>query len=429
MRPAIAVTLLMISPLLSLVCSTLTYALRDISKVRLAEALGRRGKDDFYEPMIAHAGDASFLTGTARLLLNFLVLLSLIDLSRHLRGTAEADWLEYLIAVGLATAILVVMSLALPRAIAVQAGEEVIALLVVPLDAVRRVFAPATKLLHAADDLVRRARPVQRSADDHESIAHEEILDAVSEGERSGAVDDRQRELIESVMEFRNLHVDEIMTPRQEIVALPITTTFDEVIETFERSGLSRVPVYEASIDRIAGVVYARDLLRFIRPEDDVTEPKLRALLRAPLYVPRTTSADDLLSDFKLQKVHIAIVLDEFGGTAGLVTIEDVVEQLVGEISDEHEPAEPTMYRRVSDDVADCDARIEIGDLNRLLGVELPEDDDDYETLAGFVTKSLQRIPASGESFEANGARFTVTEAEPSRVLRVRVEVLAKQSA
>ena len=374
---------------------------------------------------IEFATDLSFLTGTARLLFNFLVLLALIDLCRNLRGTAEPDWVEYAIAAAISMAITIVMSLALPRAIAAQSGEDVISWFVVPLDVTRRIFAPVTQLLYASERLVSRARPDQRTADEHETLAHEEILDAVSEGERSGAVDDRQRELIESVIEFRNLTVDEIMTPRQEIVAMPLSTSFDDMVAKFEASGLSRVPVYESNVDHISGVLYARDLLRFLRPDDAVIEPKLRELLRAPLFVPRTKSADDLLQDFKLTKVHIAIVLDEYGGTAGLVTIEDVVEQLVGEISDEHEPAEPTMFDRVSDDVAECDARIEIADLNRLFGVELPEDED-YETLAGFVTQTLEKIPTSGATFESHGARFTVVDALPTRVTRVRIELLAR---
>ena len=418
----LAVTILMLAPLLSLLFSTLTYALRDISKLRLAEALGRRNRDAYYEPTIDHATDLSFLTGTARLFCNFLVLLAMIDLCRNLRGTQEPDWVEYGAAAVGAMAVTIVMSLALPRAIAAQSGEDVIGWFVVPLDAMRRTFASPTKLLHAAERLVIRARPNVRTADEHETLAHEEILDAVSEGERSGAVDDRQRELIESVIEFRNLTVDEIMTPRQEIVALPIGTSFDEIVTKFEASGLSRVPVYETSVDHISGVLYARDLLRFLRPDDAVNEEKLRALLRAPLFVPRTKSADDLLQDFKLTKVHIAIVLDEYGGTAGLVTIEDVVEQLVGEISDEHEPSEPSMFDRVSDDAAECDARIAIADLNRLLGIALPEDED-YETLAGFVTKTLEKIPTSGAAFESHGARFIVVDALPTRVTRVRIEL------
>lgn len=428
MRSMIAVAVLLIAPLLSLLFSTLTYALRDMSRVRLAEELGRRGRDRYYDSLTRDAHDLSFLTGTARLFCNFLVLLALIDLSRNLRGTAEADWVEYLVAAMLSTMITVVMSLALPRAIAAQAGEEAIAFFAPPLDAFRRAFATATKLLHAADNVVKRARPEKRTEEEHETLVQEEILDAVTEGARLGAVDDRQRRLIESVMEFRNLTVDEIMTPRQTMVALPMTTTFDEVIDTFERSGHSRVPVYETSIDKIEGVIYARDMLRYLRREQATSEPALRAMLRAPLFVPRTKPVDDLLQDFRLEKVHIAIVLDEYGGTAGLLTIEDVMEQLVGEISDEHEPTGPSPFERIAENIVECDASIEIFDLNRLLGTTIPEDED-YETLGGFVTRTLERIPPAGTAFEALGAKFTVLEAKPTRVVRVRVELHAQPAS
>lgn len=426
MRMTLAVAVLMLAPLLSLLFSTLTYALRDLSKVRLAEALGRRGRDAYYDAIVRDAADLSFLTGTARLFCNFLLLLALIDLSRKLRGSSEPDWVEYLTATVISTAILVVMSLAMPRALALQYGEETIAFFAGPLDLFRRMFASATKLLHASDNLVRRARPTTRTDAESETLVQEEILDAVSEGARLGAVDDRQRRLIERVIEFRHLTVDEIMTPRQDVVALPITASFEELVGRFEASGHSRVPIYEQSVDHIAGVIYARDLLRYLRPDEQVDAPKLRAMMRQPLYVPRTKPVDDLLQDFKLEKIHIAIVLDEYGGTAGLLTIEDVMEQLVGEISDEHEPTEPTMFHRAGADAAECDARIYVADLNRLLGTSLPEDDADFETLGGFVTKTLQQIPTAGTTFDAHGARFTVLAAIPARVQRVRVELVAK---
>jgi CBS domain containing-hemolysin-like protein len=146
-------------------------------------------------------------------------------------------------------------------------------------------------------------------------------------------------------------------------------------------------------------------------------------MLRQPLYVPSSKLLSDLLKDFRLQKVHIAIVQDEFQQTAGLVTIEDLLEQLVGPISDEHEPLSPVMFQRLDDHSAVVDAGLDIPELNRLLGLSLPEEED-YETLGGFVTAKLARIPETGEQFESDGARFTIVESEPRRVLRVRIDVL-----
>jgi len=144
--------------------------------------------------------------------------------------------------------------------------------------------------------------------------------------------------------------------------------------------------------------------------------------MRPPFFVPETKPLRDLLKDFRLQKVHIAIVSDEYGGTAGLVTIEDIFEELVGEISDEHEPAEPAMLVRIDDNTSDADARIYIDELNRVLGLNLPEDAG-YDTLGGFISTTLGRIPSTGESFEHGSARYTVLDAEPQKVNRVKIEL------
>ena len=426
MKLTIALLILFIAPLATLLLTTLTYALRDMSRVRLADALGKRGRDELYEPTLEHALDLSFITGAARLLCNTLVLISMIDLCRHMRWPAEPDWVEYLVAGLGATALLCVVSLALPRAIANHAGEDVIARFSGPLHFTRRFLSPITQLAHAAERLVLRARPNLATAQQAETLAEEEILDAVTEGETAGIVDPRQRELLESVIEFRNVTVDEVMTLRAQIAGLPITATLQEVLNKIEETGHSRIPIYEDSLDNIAGVLYARDLLKHLG--DLQKHFDLRSMLRPPLYVPATKLLRDLLQEFRLQKVHIAIVSDEYGGTAGLLTIEDVIEQLVGDISDEHEPSEPHMYRRIDDDRAECDAGIEIDDLNRVLGLHLPEGED-YSTLGGFITMRLGRIPAAGAMLEAEGARFTVLEATPVKVLRVRVELMARSNA
>ncbi len=421
MRSFLAVATLILMPLLTLLASALTYTLRDLSKVRLAEELGKHKKDQWYEPTIEHATDLSFITGAVRMFCNLLVLLALIDLFRNLRGENSPDWLEYLLSVLVASIILVIVSLALPRAIATHAGEELLSRFIVPLHGVRTIFSPVTALMHFSERLVLRTRPNVRNSIQTESLVEEEILEAVSDGEDAGVVDDRQRALIERVMEFRSATVDDVMTTRKDIVALPLTAPLGDVLARIEQSGHSRVPIFNGSIDKIVGVLYARDLLKHL--DTLQTDFNLRSMLRLPLYVPRTKPLRDLLQDFRLQKIHIAIVLDEYGGTAGLITIEDVIEQLVGEISDEHEPLEPTMFKRIDDNRAEVDAKIQIDDLNRLLGIELPEGDD-YETLSGFVTKTLDRIPSVGAMFESNGARFTILESEPSRVVRVRVEIL-----
>jgi magnesium and cobalt transporter len=154
----------------------------------------------------------------------------------------------------------------------------------------------------------------------------------------------------------------------------------------------------------------------------------MRAAMRPPLYVPVTKPLRDLLSDFRLQKIHIAIVTDEYGGTAGLVTIEDVLEELVGEIADEHEPGEPAMLKRISDTVAEADARIRLEELNRIMGLNLPEDAG-FDTLGGYLSTTLGKIPPTGCVATLAGAKFTVLDAEPQRINRVKVEFIPQPAA
>jgi magnesium and cobalt transporter len=227
--------------------------------------------------------------------------------------------------------------------------------------------------------------------------------------------------MIESVIEFRDTTAGQIMSARPEIVGLELSAPLAEVKRVLEESGHSRVPVYAGTLDHIVGVLYARDLLRHVGQPPEQFD--LRSALRPPLYVPETKPLRDLLGEFRAKKVHIAIVLDEYGGTAGLITIEDVLEELVGDISDEHEPLEPAMFRRLSENLAEADARMYIDELNRLMSLNLPEDAG-YDTLGGFVSTTLGKIPAKDTSFEADGARFTVLEAEPQKVTRVRVELI-----
>jgi putative hemolysin len=234
-------------------------------------------------------------------------------------------------------------------------------------------------------------------------------------------VDEQEREMIESVIEFNDTQVGQIMTARPEIIGLEINASLKKVMQVIEQSGHSRIPVYDGTLDHIAGILYARDLLKFIGQSTHSFD--IRAAMRPAYYVPETKPLRDLLQDFRLQKVHMAIVLDEYGGTAGLVTIEDLLEELVGEISDEHEPLEPAMFTRADESTIEADARIYVDELNRLSGLNLPEEAG-YETLGGFVSNTLGRIPEPGTKFEHGGARYTILDAEPHKVNRVRIELL-----
>jgi CBS domain containing-hemolysin-like protein len=210
------------------------------------------------------------------------------------------------------------------------------------------------------------------------------------------------------------------MIPRIDIAAMPATATFDEAISTFVEEGHSRVPVYEESVDEIVGILYAKDLLPFLRSASG-PRPELRTLLRTPVYIPESMTVDDLLHEFQRRKVHIAIVLDEYGGTAGLVTIEDLLEEIVGEIQDEYDTEEP-MVVRLSDEEARVDGRASIDELSELFDTNIVfEDEEEYDTVGGLIYHRIGGIPSPGDRVEVDGLTLTVESTDGRRVGKVLV--------
>lgn len=378
---------IVLATLATFVFSSLTYSLRDFSRSRLENYLREADLERYLAYTLDHASDLIFMTAVLRLFANLLILL----LFQHIFANTQPLWLHYTASLACAAVVALLFSVAIPHAVADYAGERMIALCVRPLHMLRVIFIPIIKISHWIDRIVRRASGSNDQTESEE--IEQEIIAVVEEGEKEGVVDEVEREMIESVIEFHDTTVVQIMTARPEIVGLDIKSSLQEVMRVVEESGHSRIPVYEGSLDHIVGILYARDLLKFVgRPPEQFD---IRAAMRPAFYVPETKPLNDLLRDFRLQKVHMAIVLDEYGGTAGLVTIEDLLEEVVGDISDEHEPIEPAMFRRIDENTADVDARIYIDELNRLMGLNLPEDEG-YNTLGGFISTTLGQIPTPG---------------------------------
>ena len=201
----------------------------------------------------------------------------------------------------------------------------------------------------------------------------------MEQGSEQGVIEAEEEQMIHAVIELGDRRVHEVMVPRVGIAALPTTATFDEAIATIVEEGHSRVPVYQETVDEVVGIVYAKDLLPYLR-EGAGPRPELRSILRTPLFVPESMSIDDLLHEFQRRKVHIAVVLDEYGGTAGIVTIEDLLEEIVGEIQDEYDVEEP-MVERLSSDEFRVDGRAAVDELGDLFDLDLElEDEDEYES-------------------------------------------------
>ena len=416
---ALAVLWILVASGLSLVFSSLTFALRDFSRPKLAEKLKALDNSAWFEPTVEQSGELTFVTAIGRLFANLFVFIGMLHLCRVCG--VENEWVRYGVAVVVTSVLTLFVSVAIPHAVADHLAESLIANCVKFLHWMLIALLPATSVMRGVNSLISRLVADTSQPEQLEADLEKEILSVVEEGEKEGVVDEQEREMITSVIEFADTTVGQAMTPRPEIIGLPCTARLEQVKSVFAESGHSRLPVYDGSLDKIVGVLYARDLIRHLGAPPEQFDT--RANMRSAVFVPKTKLLRELLQDFRSQKVHIAIVLDEYGGTAGMITIEDVLKELVGELSDEHEPSEPSLLHKVDDKTAEADGKIYIEQLNRVMNLNLPEDAG-YETLGGFVSTTLGRIPDPGTSFDHNGVRYTITDAEPQRVNRVKVEVL-----
>ncbi|MGA8876387.1 MAG: hemolysin family protein, partial [Candidatus Korobacteraceae bacterium] len=277
---------------------------------------------------------------------------------------------------------------------------------------------PATLILSFGLSVASLTKEHGEKEPEHPSEAVDALIEA---GQEEGILEESDRDLIQSVVEFGDKTVREVMTPRPEIVAVPATTTVEQFTELLKKYPYSRIPVFDGSIDHIKGVVYAKDVLQ----ESDVEAhtKTVRDLMKTEVYfVPETKQGSELLREMQRDNARLAIVIDEYGGVAGLVTIEDLVEEIVGEIRDEHEKSEVV---KESDTSYIFNGNTDVDLLEKLLGVR-PEEKE-ATTIAGLVSELAGHIPKAGEVFEENGLRFEVLESTERRVDRVRVSLQPKQ--
>ncbi len=391
-----------------------SFSLRSFSRAKLGEILsGSRGQKRL-AGLDAHLDALRLTLVLCQSLANLLLLAGVVDLL----GGDGRSWGNIILVIAIAGAVIAMVGVAIPYAWSLDAGERVLAVTLPVLMGLRYLLFPITAVMRAFDLPVRRLSGRIDDEDENGEAAKQEILQAASEGLAEGAVDNEEVEMIESVMEFGETDAAAIMTPRTDIFALPADTSWIEGARRIHEAGHTRVPIYRDNLDNITGIVYAKDLLKYVVTNSPVN---LESISRKPFFVPETKLLDDLLREFKSRKVHVAIVLDEYGGTAGLISIEDVLEEIVGEIADEYDRPEDEQVRRINETTVEVDGRLRVEELNDLLDLKLPEDED-YDTIAGFAAAELGYIPAAGEAFTANGAEFTVLDADERKISKLRVE-------
>ena len=309
-----------------------------------------------------------------------------------------------------------------PKAAALNHPEALARWLAPPLLFVAFITKPFTYFLNRSSQVILRALGQEKAGSEEAVHSPEEIRLLVEQSQESGQMQAHDADLIDAVFEFSEKNAREVMTPRTELVALPVEATLSEVLQVVQESGLSRYPVYDESIDNIIGVVLAKDLLKLLAPRANTEAFDLPSIMRPVHVIPGSREVEEVLADFKRLKEHMAIVLDEYGGTAGVVTMEDLLEEIVGEILDEYdtpEDAEAPLHTRAGETMVPGSTHI--GELNEHFGLSVP--DEDYTTIGGYVFGMLGRLPVVGDRVIAGGAIFTVREMDGRRIETLAVDL------
>jgi len=410
----------------SLFFSVNAVALRIFSHVKLQEAfkaaIKKKDSKDLTERFLEKEEELILTCSLYRLIFNMCILLVLVAVFTHRSDPAQTSnyAFDLLLAAIVAFVIFSVFSLAIPHAWAKYAGEKILSRTYWIIMLFAFITSPILYIFKLYDGFVRRLAGIaETTPEEQHEERQEEFLTGLEQHKTEGVLDEEEQEMIENVLELRSSTADEIMTPRTDIVAAEVNSDLQQVLQIITSGGHTRIPVYEENIDNIVGLIYAKDLLAEIGK--DPVDFKLREKMRKVYFVPETKPLRVLLHEFQNQKLHIAIVLDEYGGTAGIVTLEDILEELVGEITDEYEetPAEP--IKKIDQNTIEADARISIDDLNDEFDLNLPEDDD-YETIGGFVFSRLGYIPKANESFDYENLKFTIASAEARKIKRIKIQ-------
>lgn len=303
-----------------------------------------------------------------------------------------------------------------PKSIAMQHADKIALFSAGIIRFTSVLMSPIIAVVSFASDLVARLAGA-RVRFSSPILTEEEFKMLVDAGEEEGVIEEEEKEMIHSIFEFTDTIARQVMVPRIDMKCIEVTASLDELLEVIMKHGHSRIPVYEETVDRILGVVHAKDLLPVLK--EDLCSFDIRQVMRPAYFIPETKKVDELLAEFKRSKIQMAIVRDEYGGTAGLVTLEDLLEEIVGDIMDEYD-VEELMIDVIDENTAIANARMNIDDLNEQMNLHMPESED-YETIGGFVFGLFGRQPNEGESIQYEDMVFTVEKTEGGRLHKIRV--------
>jgi putative hemolysin len=317
-----------------------------------------------------------------------------------------------------ATAVLSVVVLVaceiLPKSVALRFNEQAARLVSGPVTLLTRVLRPVVFLLTGLSS--RLVRLVARGDVPGPFVTEEELKMLLAVSEREGVVEEEEREMISGVLELTDKVAREVMVPRVDVIAVDVRSTVEDVTRLINQTGHSRIPLYEDSIDNVVGLIYAKDLLRGCATDNP---PSLRELAREPYFTPELKRAGELLIEMRKKKVHMAVVVDEYGGTAGIVTIEDLIEEIVGDIRDEYDATEPEEIQFISDREVLVNARVSLDDIKALL--HLPIEDVEADTIGGLVYERLGSIPKPGATVQIGDVTIRVESVRRQAIRTLRI--------
>lgn len=295
-------------------------------------------------------------------------------------------------------------------------------LVAIPLYWISILFYPVAKII---TDILKFITSKVKTDKSKTALKEIELSELADLGAEKGTLEEGESEIIQSIVDFKNVTVREVMTPRVDIKAVSLETDFDELMKVITESGHSRIPLYETNLDNIFGIIYAKDLLPYLRNPELRKTTSLRKIARDTMFVPETKFINELLHDFQEKKLHLGIVVDEYGGTAGLISLEDIIEEIVGDIRDEYDNEEKEIVK-LNDHSYLVLGKVPIVELNEVLEQDFSSETGDYDTVGGFILNQAGLIPEQGFHFTLNNYKFTVKEVINKRINKVLIERLLK---
>jgi putative hemolysin len=334
--------------------------------------------------------------------------------------SGAAQPLSIVIVVALISYFTLILGELVPKSLGIRFSEKIALFVAAPLTVLSKITAPLVAILTTSTRFVLTLMGMSRRADTT-LMTEEEIRLILKEGEEKGVLDETEHELIHSIFDFADRSVKDVMIPHPKIHAIDRSWKKNEILKFISEKGLTRYPVYDGTLDNVVGILNNKDVLNLLvnRERFDIEH-----IIYPPLFIPDSKLVSDLLREMQKKRTHLALVVDEYGDVSGLVTMEDLLEEIVGEIEDEHDGASDDMVKKYKDGTMIIDGSTSIRDLNNLYGMEL-ENSDDFETIAGLILAKLQTIPKGGEVIRHDGYKFTVVDVEKNRIVKVRAEKAA----